>query len=122
MAVLLAVNARNYPAGTQTTPVATIPVGVETVRIGLSRESWPDTGGDVVSAMVDLSLDGGVTWQSDYFGFTAAGGTLIGRSGAPILISWTQMPIPEPANANRRARARVTLTAPLRTAITIEGF
>ena len=122
MAVLLAVNAGYYPAGTQTTPVAAIPAGIETVRIGLSREAWPDTGGDVVSAMIDLSLDGGATWRTDYFGFTAAGGTFLGRSGAPVLISWTQMPIPESATANRQARARVTLTVPLRTAVTIEGF
>ncbi len=121
MTVLLAVASRDYPAGTQPIPSTAIPAGLSSVRLTLTRESWPDTGGDVISMLIDLSLDGGATWTPGFLGFTAPGGVLFDRLGNVRATSSAFRDLPEPANANRRVRGTVTLLSPLRTAVTIEG-
>lgn len=122
MTVLLAVASRQYAAGTQPIPSTVVPTGLVSARLTLIRDSWPDTGGDVVSVLIDLSLDGGTTWIQGFFGFTAAGGNLVDRLGNPLAASFGGRDLPEPANANRRVRGTVTLFTPLRTAVTVEGF
>ena len=63
---------------------------------------------------LDVSLDGGLTWQSDLGiprqGFTAQGGVVTDRRGNVIAVTVGVFPLPEPDNPNRRVRGSLTIT------------
>lgn len=119
-------------ATTLTIPLTTLPVG--TRNLGPSHPADAEsqilltidrtvTGGlnsltsaSRLSAGVDQSNDGGVTWQS-VAGFNDAGGTILGKTGQPVTQNTMQTwLIP---GASRQLRATVTVTGP--SAIAVAG-
>ena len=111
---------RSYAAGTRTVGPRDIPQGYTTLTATLTRESWPDTGSDVVTVRVDISYDGGATWILNHVGFTASGGNLTNRQGQATTESRVIVPIPEPTSTTRQLRITVTNAVTLTTGITVD--
>jgi hypothetical protein len=91
---------RAYPAGTRVLPATAVPLGIVRLTLTLARLGWPDIGGDVLRASVELSLDGGQTW-TPWVGFTTGGGD-IGMPASSVTID-----VPEPTNPQRMLRGQV---------------
>jgi hypothetical protein len=110
---------RNYNPGTFTSPALDMQVGQSKVTMAADRNSWPDTGSDVIKVLFEVSLDGGTNWQL-LGAFIAAGGTVINP--------WTQQPqtqstftvdVPQPDNTTRQIRASATVFSRINTAVSI---
>lgn len=90
------------------------------VKVTLTRESWPDTGGEIVHFGADLSLDGGQTWQ--FAGEAGAmGGDLLKGDGTPRTISAFMVTLRNVGDPNRRVRGYINNVVTLTTAVTVEA-
>lgn len=124
------VPSRLYQPGTRQVNVPNITTDDNGMNISLTRESWPDTGSDVISGMIEGSNDG-----TDFFELTRfnyVGGTLINSKTGQVIttcgpsVYWperydpgTDTFIPQrPA----QVRATITNTVALQTAITLSGL
>lgn len=121
MTVLATLPRKVYAAGTRNMPSFALPAAATRLQLSFDRNSWPDTGGDVISATFDYSFDGGQTWPLSQGPFTAAGGDLVFR-GVPVTKTFWKFDAPDPGNANRRIRGTVTTTVALDTAVTFESI
>ncbi len=99
------------PVGRTDTPTISIPDDAKEFKAAVSRDAWLDIGRDVVEVRVELSLDGGQSWQFSH-GFTAQGGTLTDRPESSITF-----PLPE--GKERLARVSVERKATLLTALKV---
>ena len=109
----------DYAAGTHQSPVASLQAAQSHITIMADRNSWPDTGADVVSLTCDISFDGGSTF-SFLAGFTARGGNLTNPfTGQPQTISSFSISVPQIGNANRQLRLNATLSTALNTAASV---
>lgn len=101
-----------YPANEYHLGPAAVPVGISNLSFTFDKTNWTDPA-ITLDIIVDISFDGGVTWnpQPDSvpfpYGFTAEGGgtdkfgnPLTAVTGAPSFV-------PQPQNAQRRVRATV---------------
>lgn len=94
------------PVGTTNFSTTSIPAGYSTVSLTLPRNaSWADSAGvEILEFIVDISLDGGVTFPLAE-GFGVAGGTLTEvdkTTGLPIVTHTTVRSIPAPCTAKGR--------------------
>lgn len=117
--VLVNANSRNYSPATRTYGPAALDAAWTRAQISLSRESWPDTGGNVVDATLEISFNGGQTWEL-LTSFSAAGGDALDRFGNVIPTSYVRVTLPN-TGTGRSVRGTVTNTATIRTAILIEA-
>jgi len=112
-----------YPIGTRTLGPATVPVGVTQIELALDGAAMTSPALHVSMAL-DLSLDGGSTWntphpQVDPFPVTMTlDGGAKDRQGNPLPKYTIGTRLPDPSNANRRVRAVVIISG---TALTTSG-
>jgi len=118
MTILATLPRQVYAAGTYSIPSTSIPDGLTTLKATLQRNSWPDTGSNVISASFDISYDGGATWPETW-AYTAAGGVTVYKGNVDPVSTMT---IPLKAGTGRRLRGMVTLFVSLDTSVTVEGF
>lgn len=85
-----------------------IPGGVKRVCLEFSRDDWPETGGDVIKVDVEVSYDGGSSWQ--YLMGCTAGGGVLKRPYTNVAID-----IPKPELSDRQLRVAIQTFAALRT-------
>lgn len=83
-----------------------------------SRAGWPDIGGDLFRLVIDISMDGGNTWELGWLGFSTVGGTLLDRQGN--VVAETTVSRQFPAGTNRRARMTVTAFAQFTTTLSLD--
>src|SRR3989337_1974847 len=88
-----------------------IPANSSRMAHKIMRNSWTDTGSDVISVLVEASFDGGSTWPMQW-GYTARGGNLtFTRAGSAISYSGIYFSLPDVGNPNRKLRVTIdTLT------------
>lgn len=125
MARSINVPSRQYTAGTVLSrTVDSFPVGVQTIRVVLTRESWPGTPADNVARLT-------VAWGNGSGAVAELpGGTVLDKAGNPALQSIIEIDIPQEADGQggRRNRNEVSATATLeifqtlRTAISAEAI
>ena len=97
-----------------------IPANSSRMAHKIMRNSWVDTGSDVISVLVEASFDGGSTWPM-LWGYTARGGNLVsGGDGSPITYSAIDFLFPDVGNANRRLRVTINTLASLNLADELE--
>ena len=125
----ISVPSRSYSPGTRTVNLPNLSTDDNGINIAMTRESWPDTGSDVITGQIDGSSDGGATWNN-LTTFNFAGGVQInGRTGqvvtaSGVTVSWPET-YDEQGNATpqrpAQVRAVITNTVTLTTAITVQG-
>jgi len=108
-----------YPAATHVSPAVSLTPTQSKITVTADRNSWPDTGSNVVSLTVDISFNGGLTF-SFLCGFTAVGGNSTNPfTGLPQTTSGFSMALPQVGNANRQLRVSITLFVSLNTAASV---
>jgi hypothetical protein len=112
-----------YPAGTRSVELPNLSSDDLGIKITLTRESWPDTGSDVVSGIFEQSEDGN-TWASmGTFGYV--GGTMTNPRTGQVVTSCGPTRYWDEFNGvpHRPAHVRLTITntVSLQTAITLTG-
>lgn len=121
MAILRAFTlaSRAYAKGTVASiPETRVPAGIVEIQMFLTREGWPDTGGEVVRGSFELSLDNRKTWLS-WGGFGATGGDHF-FGGVLSQESGIIVKIPDPTNVQRWLRGKVTALEGITTAVRVE--
>jgi hypothetical protein len=108
-----------FAPGSRAFSVISVAQKMSKVTIILRRDRWPDTGGEVVKASIDLSLDGGQTWISPFIGLGAKGGDHLTKKGTLSLETKLWSKLPEPSNPDRKIRVVVQNSVYLKTAITV---
>jgi hypothetical protein len=108
--------AEKLATGKREIDLPAMPVAARYLSVSLKRSAWPDTGADVVRVSVEVTEDGGATWQFLY-GFTARGGEPRDKNGAVQTHSrggaWRHdekgnaMPLFPGVNPRRRVRVTV---------------
>lgn len=125
----ITVSSRSYSPGTRTVTIPNLSTDDNGIKIILTRESWPDTGSDVISGIISGSNDAGATWF-ELTRFSYAGGDMVNpRTHQPVLTSGPTVYWPESyddqgvATPHRpdQVRAELTNTVTLTTAITLQG-
>jgi hypothetical protein len=112
---------RMYSTGKMNTTAISVDESWKNISLIFTRESWPDTGQDVVAAQIDLSLDGGTTWIAPYFGFTAAGGVALDREGNSSTESKINAPLPDQVGIQQRLiRVSFDVKTPITTTVSVE--
>jgi hypothetical protein len=116
MARIILNPAEKLATGKRELELPTMPPTTRYLGVSLKRSAWPDTGADVVRVSVEVTEDGGATWQFLY-GFTARGGEL--RDGNNVVQTHSRggawrhdekrnaMPLFDGANPRRRVRVTV---------------
>lgn len=107
-----------YPVGSLTILPQPIPTGLQQVRfsVDVSLHMNPLTQWSI---LLDLSLDGGVTWIAGYIGASRTGAPLsIDRNGVVSPAAWFARSLPEPNNPNRMIRGQSVISGG---AITLAG-
>lgn len=101
--------------GSRTIGPVAIPSGLTECQISINRDNWLDPA-VTLKLTIDLSLDGGVTWNTPAaacvpfpVGLEAQGGEVVDKFGQVVHTSITAAPIPQVGNANRRVRALLTV-------------
>jgi hypothetical protein len=109
----------NYPAGQYpSSQNVSLTVGQSTLLVSASRQSWTSIGSDVVKVEIDISFDGGTTWQL-LIGFTASGGTVLDPNSVQATQSSASIGIPQPDNPNRVIRALMQTFTTLSTLVQV---
>jgi hypothetical protein len=98
--------------------VVLIPDGAHELKVRLSRDSWPDTGEQVVQVLVELSFDDGKSWQP-WIGFGAHGGDIRKADGLASSESTVYSMLPE--GISRLARVTADYKTGLMTGVTVEA-
>lgn len=110
---------RRYNQGTDSIGPVAIQLGASRLQVRATRDAWPSTGGEVFSVLMQISLDGGNTWQ-DWGGFGAFGGDIRHRDGSIAPESTFSIQLPDTQNPQRQLRGTVTVNRALNTAITVD--
>lgn len=108
-----------FPHGTMTVgshqigPIS-VPQSVSAFTLALARAEW--VAGVTLSMNVDLSLDGGATWNEPAesvvpfpLGLTAEGGVALDKNGIPYVATTLSAQVPNPGSATRQVRATVVV-------------
>lgn len=123
MARVLSVPVRNYQLGSRSFGPVTLPDGVSSITVSVTRctSATPTIFSDPASKIsieIEASFDGGATWVSGGE-FEALGGVHMrhdGSEGAASSATWTW-----PPGSGRRLRGSVTVSgSTIRTALTVE--
>lgn len=125
----ITVPSRLYQPGTRTVDLPNLTTDDNGIQIQLTRESWPDTGSDVLTGTIEGSNDGLEFFELTRFNY--AGGVQINpRTGLEFTTCGPSVYWPETYDANGVAtphrpgqvRATITNSVALRTAITLTGL
>ena len=93
-----------------------IPDDAVSVEAAVTRAAWPDTGQEVVTLAIEISLDGGDNWMP-WVSCGAPGGDHI--RGDDTVSPETSVRRPIPAGTNRMARTFIEVKTPLGTAVKV---
>jgi hypothetical protein len=123
----ITVPSQAYTPGTRTVNLPNLTTDDNGIRINMTRESWPDTGSNIITGTIEAS-DDGVTWRNmTVFGYPG-GNQINPRTGQPVLVSsvavyWPERTVGGVAVPQRPAqvRATVTNTVTLTTALSLIG-
>lgn len=113
MATVTVLPQGTYPPGTRTLGPAAVPKNLSSFTLAFDRTNWAD--GVTLDLTVDLSLDGGVTWNPhpdvDPFpvGLSAVGGVQLDKNGNPYTTTAVSAAIPQPGSTTRSVRATITI-------------
>jgi hypothetical protein len=106
--------AATYPPGTRSFGPATVPQNLSHYLLTFDKTSWTDPS-ITMEVTLDLSLDGGVTWNTPAtdvvpfpVGFTAEGGGT-DKFGNPYTEVTRDGGIPQPGTTDRRVRGSMTI-------------
>ena len=119
------VPSRSYTPGVRTVTLPNLSSDDHGVNVSLTRESWPDTGSDVLSFTIEGS-DDGVVW-SGLAVYSIAGGDMVNsRTGLPTLtcgltVVWPDVTGQGPQRP-AQVRAVITNVVTLTTAVTLSGY
>ena len=124
---IITVNSKVYQPGTRTVTLPDLTSDDNGVKIILTRESWTDTGSDVLSGVMEGS-DDGIAWR-EMMRFAYPGGDIINpRTGQLVTTCgptryWDERDVNGVMTPQRPAQVRVTVTntVALRTGITLQG-
>jgi len=142
---------RVYNPGVYESAEISIPVGLSWCNLALERNSWPAVPGvprgvvdgvmyqgpdsEVVRVMIELSMDGGLTWGQQVrepiptggwkifptlVGFGAEGGDHFDGRGNLITEVRKGFELGEPTNPDRKGRLIMTVVVRLRTQLEVE--
>jgi hypothetical protein len=113
-----------YAIGTRVLGPATVPLGLTSVELVLDGAAMTDPALQV-TLVIDLSLDGGVTWNSPHpdvdpfpIGATFVGGATNEHGGGPLDFYRRGVDFPQPTNAARQIKATITIAG---TPLTTKG-
>jgi hypothetical protein len=115
---------RTYNAGTSEFGPFSVPNGATLAQLRLSRDSWPVVGGNLVHLQMDWRQNNQGAWFH-LMSFTAEGGVILDRLGAPILVSKigdlvSNIRLPEPENNQRQVRIVLTAAATFQSTVEAE--
>lgn len=107
-----------YPAGSR---LVELPLAdsVSDITVRALRDSWPDTGGDVVEVVVELSMDDGATFAF-HAGFKTSGGVIRNRLGQVVTHSSMHVAFPSRGNFPRKIRVREVNPVAISTTLEVE--
>lgn len=125
MAVIASVPSASYPANRWQFTSGNLTTTWATATLTLTRESWPDVGGNLLSIGLEYSVDAGQSW-SFLASATAVGGTLTyppthPRAGQDITVFAMRVLLPGVGVVTRRVRGFIENAASLQTAVTLEA-
>jgi hypothetical protein len=107
----------NYPPGTYVSGNINLKAADSSVTGSCTRNNWATVTGDIASLTVDISLDGGTTWQL-LVGFTAAGGDPIDpATGLPATTSSVTTSLPQVGNTKRVLKGTLQVFSQLTTTV-----
>lgn len=121
--VLVSAPSVTVPVGVHPFGPVTLPSALGQVVVAFDITSHGDGSAASVAVAVELSLDGGATWQP-FFSFERDKGYApIAEPGIPTGWAYMRVPkLPQPGNPNRQVRGTLTISnAPLTTAVQVEG-
>lgn len=99
--------------------IINIPIGLSVLSFKIDRLNWPDTGNDIISGLVEISFDAGVTWPIRN-GFTTIGGIILDEKGAELPYTSIQFKIPDISNKDRQLRYSLDIRTTLSLKYTLE--
>lgn len=119
---LLTVTSRRYNKNSVTSiGPATIPQGIGTISLILTRENWASET-NRMSFLVEVSLDSGSTWRQ-VGSLVTHGGVLTNKiSVGATTNSIVTFNVPEPQMVGRRIRGTFTTPTAIDTSVIIRGF
>lgn len=103
-----------YQVGTRIFGPVAVPVGLTNATVAFDRGEWTSQS-TTITLNIDLSLDGGVTWNlhpdADPFpvGMEAEGGVALDKNGVPYTQSSRSAPLPQPGSSQRMVRGFITV-------------
>lgn len=111
---------RKIPAGVFETSAFSVPDDIDTVKITMTRESWPVVSDAyLIKVQIFISYDAGVTWFL-LMGFTAPGGVMQDKLHREMVQSTVKRHIKP--GVGRMVKAGVDCKAALNTSIKVEGW
>ena len=120
----ISIPSQSYTPNTRTVTLPNLTTDDNGISATLTRESWPDTGGDILTIQFQGSDDG--TNFYDLARFTYAGGDQINsHTGQPVTFIKPTVEWPARNGVPQRpskARAIITNTVTITTAITLTGY
>ena len=107
----------NYPPGTYTSGNIKLKATDSSATGTCTRNNWATVTGDIASLTINISFDGGTTWQL-LVGFTTAGGNPIDpATGLPAAASSVTASIPQVGNPNRILKGTLQVFSQLTTTV-----
>jgi len=97
-----------------------VPLNSEFVTVYVKRIAWVHTVNECLKVSLDISLDNGITWISNFVGFGTVGGILKDKDLNILPHSSVTRKLPEPYNPHRRIRVKMKNKYLIRTAISVE--
>lgn len=92
----------------------------QAVTVKALRDDWPDTGADAISIRIEVSQDGGKSWE-ELFGFKAPGGEIrSNRTGQVMEASRVKFQLPYIGHADRQIRGVLETYTTLSTTVSFD--
>lgn len=111
----------SFSKGEKASEVVSVPDAANEVMVVFSnRDQWPDIGNEkaVANFLLDLSVDGGNTWDMGYVGMAWRGGVYHKRNGDLVTDSYFKRAMPNVKS--RKVRLRIISETDLTSVVTVK--